>query len=171
MGRILKVAAWLVAGVVVVFALAAIALTLFFDPNDFREDVSAAVFEQTGRELVIDGDVSVSLFPWLAVKVGEAQLGDAPGFGGEPFAAFDSASFSVRLMPLLFGQEIVVGAADLDALKLNLKINASGISNWSELVSRIERRRGCREWWRECRDRHQSHRSHQCHDHLRERAN
>ena len=68
MGRILKIILWLVAGFIAIFALAAVALYLFFDPNDFREDVATAVHEQTGRELLIDGDVSVSLFPWLAVE-------------------------------------------------------------------------------------------------------
>ena len=134
MGRILKIILWLVAGFIAIFALAAVALYLFFDPNDFREDVATAVHEQTGRELLIDGDVSVSLFPWLAVEVGATSLGDAPGFGDEPFAVFESASFSVRLMPLLFSQELVVGAADLDGLRLNLKVDANGNTNWSDLV-------------------------------------
>ncbi len=134
MGRTLKILAWLVAGFVTLFVLAAGALYLFFDPNDFREDIAAAVKERTGRELQIDGDVDVSLFPWLAVQVGSTKLGDAPGFGDEPIAAFDSASFSVRLLPLLFGQEIVVGAADVDGLNLNLKIDDRGRTNWSDLV-------------------------------------
>ena len=134
MGRILKIIAWLVAGFITIFILAAVALYLFFDPNDFREDVATAVYEETGRELTIDGDVSVSLFPWLAVEVGSTSLGDAPGFGDEPIAAFNSASFSVRMMPLLFGQEVVVGAADIDGLRLNLKIDRNGNTNWSDLA-------------------------------------
>ena len=134
MGRILKIIAWLVAGFITIFILAAAALYLFFDPNDFREDIATAVYEETGRELTIEGDVSVSLFPWLAVKVGSTSLGDAPGFGDEPIAAFESASFSVRMMPLLLGQEVVVGAADVDGLRLNLKIDRNGNTNWSDLA-------------------------------------
>ena len=100
MGRVSKILAIVVAAVVALFALAAIAFFLLFDPNDFREDIAAAVEERTGRELVIDGDVSLALFPWLAVEVGHARLGNAPDFGAEPFAEFDRARLSIRLMPL-----------------------------------------------------------------------
>ena len=134
MGRIVKILAWLVAGFATLFLVAALLLFLFFDPNDFREEIAATVEEQTGRKLTIDGDINLSLFPWLAVQVGKTTVGDAPGFGATPMASFDNASFSVRLMPLLLGQEIVVGAADVDGLNVNLKIDRAGNSNWSDLV-------------------------------------
>ncbi len=134
MARVLKYLLWLLGAFVALFALAAIALTLFFDPNDFREEISTAVREQTGRELTIDGDISLELFPWLAVEVGKASLGNAPGFGDEPMASFDRASFSVRLLPAILRQEVVVGAADIESLRLNLKVDKRGNSNWSDLV-------------------------------------
>ena len=124
----------LVGGFILLFVLAAIAVTLFFDPNDFREDIAEAVEAETGRELVIDGDISLTLFPWLAVEVGAATLGDAPGFGDDPMLSFERASFSVRLLPAILKQEIIVGAADLEGLDLNLKIDAAGRSNWSDLA-------------------------------------
>jgi AsmA protein len=134
MGRVVKVFLWLVGGFVALFVLAAAALYLFFDPNDFREEISRSVKSQTGRDLTIEGDISLEIFPWLAVGVGRASLGDAPGFGDEPMASFEKASFSVRLLPAILRQEIVVGAADIEALKLNLRIDDHGVSNWSDLV-------------------------------------
>lgn len=134
MGRSTKIFAWLVAGIFAVFAIAAIALTLFFDPNDFREEIATAVHESTGRELQIDGDISVQLFPWLAVEVGHAALGNAEGFGDEPFLVFDRARLSVRLLPLLFRQEAEVGAAEIDGLHLNLEVDARGRTNWDDLL-------------------------------------
>ncbi len=135
MGRIIKVILWIVGGFIAVFAVAAIALTLFFDPNDFREDISTAVRDETGRELNIEGDISLSIFPWLAVEVGRTTLGDAPGFGDEPMLTFERASFSVRLLPALLSQEIRVGAADLEGLTANLKVDANGRTNWEDLAS------------------------------------
>jgi len=135
MSRIIKYVVWLVGGFVALFAIAAIALYLFFDPNDFREDISTSVRNQTGRELTIDGEISLDVFPWLAIEVGKTSLGNAPGYGDEPMASFERASFSVRLMPVILRREIVIGAADIESLRLNLQVDAHGNDNWSDLVA------------------------------------
>lgn len=138
MSRLTKIILSLIAAFAAIFAVAAIAFFLFFDPNDFREDIAKAVEESTGRELTIDGDVSLHLFPWLAVEIGHTRLGNAPGFGDQPFAEFDRAELSVRLFPLLLRQEVTVGTAELDALRLNFEVNKNGQDNWSDLIAAEE---------------------------------
>jgi len=135
MSRYASIFAAIIGGLIALFAVAAIAFFLFFDPNDFREEIADAVREATGRDLVIDGEVNLQLFPWLAVEVGHATLGNAPGFGDEPFAEFDRAELSVRVLPLLLRQEVAVGAAVLDSLRLNLEVNRKGQTNWDDLAS------------------------------------
>ncbi len=135
MSRTTKIVAWLVGAVVAIFVIAAVALALFFDPNDFREDIAGAVADSTGRELVIEGDVSLSLFPWLAIEIGRSELGNAPGFGDEPFAEFESAKMSVQLLPLLLRREVAVGTVSVDSLTVNLEENSRGANNWDDLSS------------------------------------
>jgi len=135
MSRLSKILVWLIASVVVVFAIAAVAFFLFFDPNDFREDIAEAVKESTGRDLVIDGEVDVQLFPWLAVELGHTTLGNAPGFGEEPFAELDRAELSVQVLPLLLRQEVAVGKAEVDGLIVNLEVDRNGLRNWSDLLA------------------------------------
>ena len=134
MSRVFRVLLWLLGGFVTLFVLAVFALYLFFDPNDFREEISQSVKSQTGRDLTIEGDISLELFPWLAVGIGKSSLGNAPGFGDEPMASFESASFSVRLLPAIFSREIEVGSANIESLRLNLMADARGDNNWSDLV-------------------------------------
>ena len=134
MGRVGKGLLWIVGGFVTLFVVAAVALYVFFDPNDFREDISYAVKNKTGRDLLIEGDISLDIFPWLAVSVGKSSLSNSPGFGDEPLASFDRASFSLRLMPVILRQEVVVGAADIEGLRLNLVVDDHGNSNWADLV-------------------------------------
>jgi AsmA protein len=134
MSRPVKFVVWFVAAMAALFAIASIAFLFLFDANDFKEDVEKAVFEETGRELTISGDVSLHIFPWLAVEIGEAELGNAPGFGDEAFAAFDSVTLSVRLLPLFSG-ELVVGTAAIDGLVLNLEARDNGTDNWSDLAA------------------------------------
>ena len=134
MTRASKIALWLVLAAIALFVASAVAFRLFFDPNDFREKIETAVFESTGRELKIEGDVGLQLFPWLAVEVGRTRLGNAPDFGDGVFAEFESAQLSVRALPLLFGRELTIGTVALDGFKLDLRVDERGRRNWSDLL-------------------------------------
>lgn len=135
MSRASKYVLWFVIAAIALFVVSAVAFRLFFDPNDFREKIERAVYENTGRELTIEGDVGLQLFPWLAVEIGRTRLGNAPGFGEDAFAEFESARLSVRLMPLIFGQEVKVGNAAIDGFTLDLRVDERGRQNWSDLLA------------------------------------
>ena len=134
MGRLLKIILLVVAGFIGLLVIGAVALFLFFDPNDFRDDISTQVKEATGRDLVIEGDLSLSVFPWIAVDIGRTQLGNAEGFGDKPFLSFEEARLSVRLAPLLFQQTVTIGTVTLNSLILYLEVAANGKSNWDDLA-------------------------------------
>jgi AsmA protein len=123
----------IVFGVLVAATVAlAIFLPFYFDPNDYKDQIAAQVKQQTGREFTLKGDISLSVFPWLGMQIGEASLGNAPGFGKEPFAAVKSADVRVSLLPLL-RKEIQIGTVVLDGLALRLQKNAAGQDNWSDI--------------------------------------
>jgi AsmA protein len=134
MGRLVRILVLVFAAAVGVAVVAAVALFLFFDPNDFRDDISAQVKQATGRDLVIEGDLSLSVFPWIAVNIGRTRLGNAQGFGDDPFLTFEEARLSVRLVPLLFQQTVTIGTATLDSFSLNLQVAADGRNNWDDLA-------------------------------------
>lgn len=133
MNRFLK---WLLlafgALVLLLVALAVLA-ALLIDPNAYRAQLAALVEQQTGRELRIEGDMSLTFFPWLGLEIGRLELGNAPGFGPEPFAALDRAVVRVAVWPLLRG-EVQVGTVVLHGLQANLGRNADGRSNWEDLT-------------------------------------
>lgn len=135
MAKLVKILLILVGIIVGLGAIAAVALLVFFDPNDFREEISAKVSETTGRDFAIEGELSVSLFPWLAVEVGRTTLGNAPGFGDEPFASFETARLSVEVLPLILRREVSIGAASLEGLVANLAVRADGTTNWDDLTA------------------------------------
>ena len=134
MGKLVKIIGGLVAAVVGLFIIAVVAFYLLFDANDFRDEITARAKDQTGRELVIEGDLSIHFFPWLAVEIGKTTFSNAPGFGKEPMASFDSARLSVMIWPLL-RREIQVGDASIDNLVLNLAVARDGSTNWDDLAS------------------------------------
>ena len=64
MKSLVKILLITVAGLVGVVIIASVALLLFVDPNDYRDRISAGVKEATGRDLTIEGELSLSVFPW-----------------------------------------------------------------------------------------------------------
>src|SRR3989344_5747859 len=134
MKKTLKIIAFLLIGLVVLVVVLAVSLTFLFDPNQYKGKIAEVVKDKTGRELKIDGKIGWSFFPWIGIETGRVELGNAPGFGPEPFALIDGAGAKVELLPLL-RKELIVDTVFLDGLKLNLAKNAAGKTNWDDLTT------------------------------------
>ncbi len=120
-------------GALLLLIIAAVGATLFIDPNDYRDTIATKVQEQTGRKLNIEGEINLSLFPWLGLELGAMELGNAKGFGKKPMARIGAAEARVKLLPLLKLQT-EIDTVVLRGLELNLKRRANGVSNWDDLV-------------------------------------
>ena len=104
MTRILMVLGIVGGALLALIVIAMIGLTLFFDPNDYKAEISAAVEQATGRQLSLEGELELDIFPRLRIAIGAAELANAAGFGDEPFASIESAGLAVGLLPLLSGR-------------------------------------------------------------------
>ena len=131
--RALKIAGWAVLGAVVLLVLGAIAVVALVDPNDYKDDIAQAVHDRTGRDLKLDGKLSLSIFPWLAIETGHAQLGNPVNFAPGPFIEVKSADVGVKLIPLLRGR-FEVRRLRLDGLRVNLVKDQHGHTNWEDLT-------------------------------------
>lgn len=116
-------------GLVALVAIVLVGVWLFVNPNDYKDRIAAAVKESTGRELALPGKIKLSVFPWIALELGPASLGNPPGFGDEPFASVQHAALRVKLLPLLH-KELKIGRVEIDGLDLRLAKNAAGKGNW-----------------------------------------
>ncbi|TVT59979.1 MAG: AsmA family protein [Sedimenticola thiotaurini] len=134
MGKLFKILGSLLAVVVVLVVAAIIILPMVIDPNDYKGEIISQVKEQTGRDLTIDGDLKLSVFPWLGVDIGGLSLSNAKGFGDKPFAVVNSAAVRVKLMPLL-SKQLEVDTIGLDGLVLNLAKAKNGTTNWDDLAN------------------------------------
>ena len=101
MNRIFKIVLGLIGALILLGLLAAVLLPLLFDEQDLKNAISDEVYQQTGRELSIEGALDFSVFPWLALEVGDLSLSNAEGFGEQPLAEIGQARVGVALMPLL----------------------------------------------------------------------
>lgn len=116
-------------GLVGLVLLALLGVWLFVNPNDYKPRIAAMVKQSTGRELTLDGAIKLSLFPWIALELGPASLGNPAGFPTEPFIAFQHASVRVKLLPLL-AKRLEVGRIVLDGFDMRLLKNSEGKGNW-----------------------------------------
>lgn len=135
MARPLKIVLLVFGGLLALIIAALVAAVLMFNPNDYRQQIADAVQKETGRSLQL-GEIGMKIFPWLNVSIRDAKLGNAPGFGEQPFAEVRQVSVGVELLPLLRDRQVKASTVTLDGLHVNLARNAQGLSNWQDLLDR-----------------------------------
>jgi AsmA protein len=128
--RNFKILGSILGGLIALVALVLIAVTIFVNPNDYKGRIAREVKASTGRDLTL-GDIKLSVFPWIALKLGPVNLGNPEGFGAEPFLSLQHAALRVKLLPLL-RKELQVGRIEIDGLDLRLQKNAAGKGNWED---------------------------------------
>jgi len=130
MNRTFKRILIVISSIIVLLGALAIFFVMTFDANDYKQEITAQVKTSTGRELIIRDDISLSLFPWIGIKLGASQLNNPVGFSNEPFASIENVAIRVKLMPLLQGQ-IKIDTVSLEGLQLKLVSNRKGDNNWT----------------------------------------
>ena len=123
-------------GAAIVFLIAVVAIFVaVFDANAYKQDLTELVREATGRELQFHGDVDLTIFPALGMKLGAMSFSNAAGFGELPMIKVKEASISVDVASLIsFAPEI--DKLVLRDLEINLIKNKAGVNNWDDLVSK-----------------------------------
>ena len=124
--------------IVIIVITGLIALLVFVDPNDYKQEISTQVEKATGRTLTLDGDIKLSVFPWIALELGPLALSNADGFKAPAFAKVEAAEIRIKLMPLL-KKQLEMDTVILDGLVLNLETNKAGKTNWDDFVNKSDK--------------------------------
>lgn len=124
--------------IVIIIAVAGlVALPFVVDPNDYKDEISSQVEKATGRNLTLQGDIELSVFPWIALELGSLSLSNAEGFKADSFAKVEAAEVRIKLMPLL-KKQLEMDTVVLDGLVLNLETDKNGKTNWDDLTQADE---------------------------------
>ncbi len=119
-------------GLVVLVALALAAILIgpsFVDWNKYKPEIAGAAREATGRELVIDGDISLSILPAPTLSVEKVRFANAAGGSVADMATLESLDVRVALLPLL-QKQVVVENVTLVRPVVVLEKLADGSVNW-----------------------------------------
>ena len=134
MGKPLKILTAIIGVLAIIVVAAAIIVPMVVDPNDFKPQIVDAVKKNTGRDLVIEDELKLTVFPWLGINAGGVELGNAPGFDERLFARTEKVRVRVKLLPLL-GGNVVMDTVTIHGLELNLARKADGSTNWDDLAA------------------------------------
>ncbi len=118
-------------GLLAVGLLIALVLLLPFvlPASVYKEQIIQAARQSTGRELAIDGDLSVSFWPTLGVVVDKVRFANAPGAVASDMVSMDSLVVGAELFPLLSGTLNVTQIKLVNPV-INLEVDQQGRGNW-----------------------------------------
>lgn len=119
-----------VLGVVV---LGLVALAVFFDANKYKPEIQQYVLDHYKRTLTFQGDLSLSVFPRIAIALPPTTLSNRGG--DRASASLKGAKVSVAVLPLLRGR-IEIGTVSIDALTATIERRRDGTTNIDDLIKR-----------------------------------
>ena len=116
-------------GLVVVVVAALLVGPGLWDWNGYKPEILERIKAETGREMAIDGDLSLAVLPSPRLAVAGVRIANIKGATAPEFARFKSLNVRVRLMPLLSGR-IEVESIELIDPVIELEKLADGRLNW-----------------------------------------
>jgi AsmA protein len=129
---VLRKLALALAALIALLGLAAGVAYALFDAAAIKRHLVEQVAVKTGRTLDIAGEVSLSLWPEVAVSAGQVSLSEADG--KTEFAALESLRVAVAVMPLLAGK-VEAREIGIDGLALTLVKRRDGKLNIDDLTA------------------------------------
>lgn len=112
--------------------LAAVAVVITFDPNDYKPRIAALIEQHTGQAVRFDGDIELSLFPYIGAEVTGLALMQPEPFstltGRDEWLRAERVEAHAALLPLLRG-EFEIGTLKAEGVDAHILHLADGRSN------------------------------------------
>ncbi|WP_461602234.1 AsmA family protein [Aeromonas rivipollensis] len=124
---------YILLGLALAAVVAIAALISLVDPNQFKPQLAEQVRKNTGRELVMEGDIGWRFWPSLGLSLEKVALRNPAGFAEPDLIRFEQGDASVALLPLL-SHRLEIGAVTLNGAHLFIQTKADGSSNLSGLI-------------------------------------
>jgi AsmA protein len=118
------------ATVIVLVIIAAIAVPRFIPLDTYKARLIAAVKDETGRDLRIDGPVHFSLLPSVALEANDVSLSNPPGAISPNMVQLKTLDVELKLLPLLHGA-VEVTEFKLVQPAIALEIDKQGKPSWA----------------------------------------
>ena len=124
----------LAATAIMVLGFAA-SLLIFGDQDRLKQLLIGQVALQTGRQMSIDGAVSLRLFPRFRIEADQIKLSGPLEFEGPELVSSDRLVAELRLLPLIRGR-LETRELEFSGARLNLGMDGDGLHSLAGLMRR-----------------------------------
>ena len=129
--KIIKIVLGVAAAIVALLLIVVAVIAARFDPNSYKAELAALVKDKTGRTLTLEGPLSLSFFPKLAVRAEKIALSGEGGKG--TFARVGELRLSLALLPLI-SQQVVVDRVALTGVSAEVVRYKNGKTSIDDLT-------------------------------------
>jgi AsmA protein len=116
--------------VLVLLVIGGLLAAPFLIPVDtYKQQIAKQVEQATGRALAIDGPVSLSLLPSVAVEADQVRLANVAGAAESDMVRLEALEVELKVLPLLSGS-VEVDRFVLIQPEIHLEVDQDGRGNW-----------------------------------------
>lgn len=116
-------------GLVVVLIAAVLIVPSLVDWNDYKAEIATEIQDATGRDVVLNGDLSFGILPQPHLSVADARLANPKGASTPYMVTLKEMRVAVKLLPLLQGS-LQIDKVELIEPVIALETLADGTGNW-----------------------------------------
>jgi AsmA protein len=120
-----------VGALLLLIVIGLVALVMFFDVDHYKPQIEKVVHDRLNRTLKIDGKLSLSVFPAIALALPHTTLSEHAS--DKTFLNVDRARISLAVLPLLSGR-IEAGTVSLYGLRAEVERHADGTTSIDDLT-------------------------------------
>ncbi len=131
MNKYLKYGLWSLGILVLLLASVVAYIALTFNPNEYKPQIIKAVKDSKQRTLKLDGEIKLHFFPSIGVSLSKVSLSEFQS--EQEFVSVDSASVSLKLLPLL-ARQLVVDEVSMSGIKARVIKFRTGKTNLDDLM-------------------------------------
>ena len=115
---------------IILLIIGLIALPSLIPSSVYKENIETQLSRELAREVRVQGEVKLSVFPVIKANTGRVEIDNPDGFTQERFAQMDAMSARIKLLPL-FSKRVEIASFTLKNPAINLEKRASGETNWA----------------------------------------
>ncbi len=119
------------AAIIVGLLLIVAVVAPFLIPSSvYKSQIESGASAALGRDVSVDGDVSVRIFPRIQARANTVTIANPPGFSDRPFAAVEELRAGLAILPLL-SRRVDVSEFVLVRPTISLEVRRDGANNWT----------------------------------------
>jgi len=111
---------------IILLIIGLIALPSLIPSSVYKENIETQLSRELAREVRVQGDVKLSVFPVIKANTGRVEIDNPDGFTEERFAEMDAMSARIKLLPL-FSKRVEISSFTLKNPSINSTARAERI--------------------------------------------